>query len=154
LAARACDAPRVRVAAVILIEGRVLLVRHRAGTAEYHLLPGGGVETGETLAEALRREVREETGLDCVPVRPLFISDTIAPDGSRHVVNLTFLAEVRGGALAESRDRRVVGSDLVSPRDLLGLDLRPPMAQALADAAETGFEGPAVYLGSLWVEGK
>ena len=55
LAARATDKPRIRVAALMLLDGKVVTVRHRAGNATYHLLPGGGVEYGETLADALLR---------------------------------------------------------------------------------------------------
>jgi len=65
MAATEGDTPRVRVAARALIirDGAVLLqVRRIAGRA-VHLLPGGGQEPGETLAEAVVREVREETGL-------------------------------------------------------------------------------------------
>ncbi|GAA2125757.1 NUDIX domain-containing protein [Glycomyces algeriensis] len=58
------DEPRVSARAVVVDrEGRVLLVRHRAGGREFHVLPGGRVEQGETAAEAAVREVLEETGL-------------------------------------------------------------------------------------------
>ncbi len=153
MAAPACE-PRIRVAAVLLREGRVVLVKHRRGAEVYHLLPGGGVEMGETLEQALVREVAEETGLTCRVGRPLFLSDTIWPDESRHIVNVTFLAEITGGELAKMPvDRRVVGQDLVAPEDLVALDLRPPIAAEVARAAEQGFDVPATYLGRLWTEG-
>jgi 8-oxo-dGTP diphosphatase len=152
LAARESDRPRVRVAAAILDDsGRVVLVRHRRGDARYHLLPGGGVEKGEALAEALVREVEEETGLQVVVGEPLFLSDTIAPNGGRHVINVVFAASIAGGEITRSpADDRVEAVDLIEPAALAGLDLRPPLAAELAEAAASGFAGPARYLGSLW----
>lgn len=133
------------------MDGKILLVRQRRTGEPYYLLPGGGVDAGETLAEALRREVREETGLECAPIRPLFISDTIEPGGTRHVVNITFLTEVTGGELElRPHDPSIEGIDLMAPSSLSGIDLRPPMAQAILDAARTSFDVPAAYLGPLW----
>jgi 8-oxo-dGTP diphosphatase len=154
LAARDPEGPRIRVAALLLIGGRVVLVRHRRGGRTYHLLPGGGVEYGETLDGALVREALEETGLSVRAVKPLFISDTLAPGGGPHVVNITFLAEVAGGEITRSpRDARVEAVDLVDPDELAGVDLRPPMAGPIADAVRAGFPDGAVYLGVRWTDG-
>ena len=145
--------PRVRVAAVLLVDGQFVLVRHRLGSHAYHLLPGGGVEAGETLEAALLREVEEETGLSVRIVRPILISDTLDPAGARHLVNISFLVEREGGEIARRpRDPRVEAVDLVAADALGTLDLRPPMAGALLQAFENGFAGPARYLGALWVE--
>ncbi len=153
MAARASDSLRVRVAAVLMHEGRLVLVRHRAGKATYHLLPGGGVEAGETLADALGREVLEETGLRYRLARPLFLSDTIDPRGGRHVVNITFLGEIVGGQITVPEDDpRIEAVELVDPETLHSLDLRPPIAGPLLDAIRSGFTGQTHYLGSLWVE--
>jgi ADP-ribose pyrophosphatase YjhB (NUDIX family) len=151
LAALAGDVPRLRVAAAIVLDELVLLVRHRAGDSVYHLLPGGGVRYRETLEEALVREVLEETGLVVEVREPLFISDTIDPDGPRHVINLTFLAEVVGGVLTESPDDpRVEAVELVSFERLTMLDLRPPIAAPLSRALRSATPPAMSYLGSLF----
>lgn len=60
--------PEVAVGAVVVRDGRLLLVRRGRGVAMgAWSLPGGRVEHGETLVEAVRRELREETGLDGMP---------------------------------------------------------------------------------------
>ena len=56
--------PRIRVSALLRWNDRVLLCRHEKPGKEYWLLPGGGVNTGESLVDALRRELWEEVGID------------------------------------------------------------------------------------------
>lgn len=139
------------MAAVIPSGEGLLLVRHEKDGESYYLLPGGGVEPGETLSAALTREVGEETGLTCELVAPLFINDSIAPDGTRHVVQLTFLARPTGGALTESpADPRVTGVRPTLLSEIADLDLRPPMGEQLLEAAANGYAGCARYLGPLW----
>lgn len=143
--------PRIRVAALIIYQGRVVLVRHLKGSKRYHLLPGGGVDYGETLSSALVREVAEETGFHIVVDRPVLISDTIDPDGSRHVVNIVFLAHQTGGSLTyHPLDDRVEAVDLVEVGDLGQLDLRPPIADAIVEVLHDPRSAKAAYLGSLF----
>lgn len=135
--------------------GKAVTVRHRAGDLTYHLLPGGGVGYRETLEEALLREVLEETGLKVRIGKPLLLSDTIDPGGSRHLVNIVFAAEVVGGHItSHPQDKRVEAVDLFEPEELAELDLRPPISKNLARLIADGDEAQAAYLGPLFTAGK
>jgi 8-oxo-dGTP diphosphatase len=94
--------PVVGVGAVIVRDGRVLIIRraHEPRKGEWSL-PGGKVELGETMTEAVRREMKEETGLD-VDVGPLVeLFDRVHRDAEGrvryHFVIADFLCVPIGG---------------------------------------------------------
>ena len=153
--------PRVRVAVCLTAADRLLLVAHRKGAHRYWLLPGGGVEMGETLVEATRREVREETGVEAEIGRLLIVCDAIEP-GGRHLVNLVFaatavvppgsagFAAAVGAGANPALDPAIDEVRWVSRDDLLGLELHPPIARAIAAAWAGGFAGEVQVLGNVW----
>lgn len=69
---------RISAKAIVVREGRLLLMKGRDRSGTYYLLPGGGQQPGETLSEALTRECAEETGFLVKPLRPRYIRDYIA----------------------------------------------------------------------------
>ena len=142
--------PRIRVAPVILQDGAVLLVRHVKEGRTYWLLPGGGVEYGESLGEAVRREMREETGLDVEVGELLFANDSIPPDRHRHVVNLYFLARVVGGDLRVGDDWNLAEARFVPLDELANLEFYPDIRRELCRAVAAGLPDRAAYLGNLW----
>ena len=104
-------APEVAVGAVVIDHDRLLLVRRGRGPAQGSWsVPGGRVQRGETLAEAVTRELREETGLDglCGP----FIGWAELLDDTEdvHVVILDFEVTVMGD------DEPVAGDDAAEVR--------------------------------------
>lgn len=97
------------VGALIIREDRILLVeRGHEPLKGYWSLPGGGVETGESLEEAMRREVREETGLEVEVLCLLEIFERIMHDGDSrteyHYVLVDYLCHPAGGTLGAADD--------------------------------------------------
>jgi len=147
--------PRIRVSAVLRWHGRVLLCRHeKPGRGEYWLLPGGGVNSGESLVAALHRELREEVGIaDEIPLEgPVAIVDSIAPKDTtskKHVVHIIFSTDLSHRSLedVETNDAAVRGARLFTHEELEDIVVHPPIKRFLS-RWEPG--DPAVYLGSLW----
>jgi len=103
--------PFLAVSAAIMRDGKVLAVRRaRQPALNLYTMPGGVVEIGETLTEAVKREVREETALEIEPVALAGHREAILRDGEglvqRHFIILCFAARWLSGepALNEELD--------------------------------------------------
>jgi ADP-ribose pyrophosphatase YjhB (NUDIX family) len=147
--------PRIRVSAILRWHERVLLCRHEKPGKEYWLLPGGGVNSGESLPDALHRELREECGFeDDMPLEgPVAIVDSIAPERmlvGKHVVHIIFAGDLSGQSLERvtSQDAAVRGHRLFSVDELDDVVIHPPIQRFLRRWRPGD---PVVYLGALWV---
>jgi ADP-ribose pyrophosphatase YjhB (NUDIX family) len=131
--------PYLAVSAAIFRDGRVLIVRRARPPAHgLHTLPGGGVELGETLEEAVIREVREETALEVEPIALAGFRQAIARDGGgrieRHFVILPFAARWISGEV--SLNEELAEAHWLAPAELTGLKTTEGLATIVAAAAE------------------
>ena len=129
--------PFLAVSAAIFRDGRVLIVR-RARPPAYGLytLPGGGVELGETLEQAVAREVREETALEVEPIALAGYRQAIGRDDAgrieRHFVILPFAARYVAGEI--SLNEELSEADWRDPSSLSELKTTEGMAEVVAAA--------------------
>ena len=149
---------RVRVGALVFDEAgaSVLLVEHAGARAgrPFWTPPGGGVDFGEALPEALRREVEEETGL-AVRVGPLrYVLDFVRPP--LHAVSFYFACHAEGGTLGLGSDPELGADQLIRSvrfvpfAELAGLNLYPEgLAAWLPEDVRAGFPHGTRYLGTL-----
>ena len=150
-------APRVRVSGMIWHEQRLLLVRQGRPGHPRWMLPGGGVDPGESLTVALARELLEE--LNCAQVavaEPCALVESIAPEShasGRHLIHVVFRVEVPSPEAIETgrdldvMDRAIQEARWVSRDEILKLPLHPPIGGYLKSYSPGGdFQ----YFGSLW----
>ena len=129
--------PYLAVSAAIVRDGKVLIVRRARNPAlNLYTLPGGAVETGETLTDAARREVREETALEVEPVGLAGHREVIVRDAQghieRHFVIMCYAARWRAGEVVlndELDDAR-----WIEPAELAGFKTTEGLAEIIAAA--------------------
>ena len=149
--------PRVRVSGMIWHEQRLLLVQQGRPTHPRWMLPGGGVDPGESMTVALARELAEE--LNCAQVavaEPCALVESIAPEhhaSGRHLIHVVFRVDVPDpagivvGRQPDVADRAIREIRWVERDEILRLPLHPPIAGYLK-----GYQpgGDFQYFGALW----
>ena len=138
--------PTVRAAAVLIEDGRILLVRQQVSPERGWSLPGGHVEPGETLEECLLREMQEETGLEVALDRLLYVCDRI--EGDSHVVHITFVPRRVGGELGA---RRPPSAEPIQEARMVPVDSLTDygFSERFQGIVEAGFPNSGTYQGAV-----
>jgi mutator protein MutT len=120
----------------VIRKGRVLLIRRGEPPLQGRwTIPGGTVELGETLEQALVREMAEETGLEVEPVEVLTVFDQIQRDGPAvafHHVIVDYLCRRVSGEPRAGSDALEVG--WATPRELERYGLTEKALEVVTDA--------------------
>jgi 8-oxo-dGTP pyrophosphatase MutT (NUDIX family) len=90
-----------RATAIIIRNGKLLLIHRQKPGRDYYVLPGGGVELEESFEETCIREVREETGLDVLALRLVSRYITLEKEENYYFTKVTLAEPVLGGPEAE-----------------------------------------------------
>ncbi len=124
---------------IVSDDGRRVLLLRRKKPPEvgFWSIPGGAVEFGETFEEALKREVREETGLTIRILGLLSLTDHIMPEEGTHWVTPQLEARVEGGTLENLEPAKHDALEWHS-LDLLPKELTMPTLNALRRYEEKG----------------
>ncbi|PLX18211.1 MAG: NUDIX hydrolase [Candidatus Muiribacterium halophilum] len=142
---------RVRIAIVIIHKGKVLLVKHRKKGREYWLFPGGGIEMCETVEHCAIREVMEETGLNISLGELLFTSESIYPDGSKHVINMFFLGFLKDMDIKITvQDRSIKDAAFFDKDQIRDMTIYPNVKKELFNAWNLDFDHKVRHLGNRW----
>jgi 8-oxo-dGTP diphosphatase len=129
--------PFLAVSAAIIRDGKFLVVRRARPPANgLYSLPGGVVELGERLSEAVVREVAEETRMSIEPVALAGFRETVVRDADdrveRHFVILCFAARWRGGE--PDLNEELSEARWIERSELAGLPTTPGLAEIVASA--------------------
>ena len=126
--------PSLAVSAVLVDDDRLLLVRRGHGPAAgTWAVPGGRVQVGETLAEAVTRELREETGIEGVCGHLIGVNELLDDDDpSSHAVILGFWVSILESTDPDARDD-AAEARWVDLGDVTEYRLAPGLAEFLHD---------------------
>lgn len=141
---------RIRVAGILIHDGKILLVKHEKNNETYWLLPGGGIEYGESVENALIREFQEEVGIDIKVGKLVLVHDSIPPKLFRHVLNLYFLVTANSFEIKVTRDSVLVDAAFVSLEEFPGVPVKPDVKKEVLNGYREKWLKESLYLGNLW----
>lgn len=125
---------RQSVRAIVINGDKILAMKRNKFGQEYYTLVGGGIDVAEDAETALRREVREETGLELGAVREVFIED----GGSLYGLQYVYLCEYKGGdpALQSTSEESLISA--------MGQNIYEPLWLPLSEVPNVPFRSASV----------
>lgn len=140
----------IRSAGLLFKENKLLLAEHSKKNQNYWVLPGGRVEFGETLEEAVIREFKEETGFVVRPAQLVFFHEVILKKPARHIINFYFLVKKTGGIFRPQYDRVLKNFKYFKLAALPHLNFQPKkLMKTILGAAKNNFKEAPRFLGNL-----
>lgn len=121
-----------RATAIIIRNGKLLLIHRQKPGRDFYVLPGGGVDLEESFEEACIREVKEETGLDVLSLHLVSRYITLEKEENYYLTQVTPAEPVLGGAESQRQSPEDSYTFFwVGAAQLESLNLRPPAARRI-----------------------
>ncbi len=137
---------KVRPAALIIREGTVLTMRYRYGNRYVHVLPGGNPDPGESLSDALRRELSEELGIVVTVGNMVLAGEVLHFNGREDTLHCVFRADITSGDPApDGANTSAEAIEWIAAARLDSINLYPNFGARLAGkiaAEEFCYTGP------------
>ncbi|MFN8346594.1 MAG: NUDIX hydrolase [Spirosomataceae bacterium] len=124
---------KVRPSALLVENNHVLLLRYNYSGQNVFALPGGNPDRGETLTQAIERELREELGIEVEIRADIFHGEVILPERKEDVLHCVFLAQI------------VAGIPILNPKETTALELVWKPADALSGLNLYPNAGEVIY---------
>lgn len=143
---------RLRVAGIIQNSKKeILFVRQMKKKHSYWLLPGGGIEYGESAVDALKRELKEELNLIVKKTDFLIFNECVGPYGQRHLIQIVFLVKIKKiKPDLEIKDKTILEFGFFSLEAIKKLEIRPDLKNYLSK----GKFKINPFIKSEWIEQK
>ncbi len=136
---------QIRITGVLIEDNKILIVKQKITPERSWSLPGGRVQKGEMLEEAIIREMREETGLQTSVTKLLYVCDY--PEVEPPILHISFLLDRIGGEMRlpsnEFDENPIFDVKMVPIDDLPSYDF----SDKFKDLVQKGFPDAGVYKG-------
>lgn len=125
------------IVAIIRKDAQLLVVNNQSGLDARWSLPGGQIESGETLEQALRREVEEETGLTVTSSSFALLTENFMPTYQAHSLVTYFDCQVSGRVDPNDPDEEIIETKWINQTELAKYitseDVRLPLSAYLEE---------------------
>ncbi len=135
----------IRCAGIVLDNDKnVLLIRSNYGGKEYWILPGGGLEFGESLKECVIREIKEEANITVIPEKLVFMDENL--EDKTHMIHFTYLCKpkslnIQTGSDPDHEEEIIKEARFISLNELKEMNnfIPPVMKEYLIEGIKNGF---------------
>lgn len=131
--------PEPVVGGLILNDKRQILLAKSHKWKDHFTIPGGHIELGESITEALKREIEEETGLEVKPIRFLHLQEAIYSEEfhePRHFIFLDYVCKAQTASVKVDKEE-LQAFIWISPREALTMNIDSLTRRAIKKYLET-----------------
>jgi ADP-ribose pyrophosphatase YjhB (NUDIX family) len=138
----------IRPAVLIIENQQVLTMRYNYGGQEIYNLPGGNLELGEYLSEALSREMQEELGIEVTVGELILVGEIYFEDLKKHTLHLLFEGKIKAGIpTLNQKETSSLGIKWLNISDLDIVNLYPNLSKSIRDFLEGKLNN--TYIGKI-----